>query len=339
MDTRKEMIFDDFSAESCFVVVENMNGQMLFTPENVGHDGTGIIMDSFVPVCITPVLFLDGVSKHSDAYFRAVELTNSINQLYSDEAALLLEKCKYLKEISENKLYKVMGFRDFKSFCKQMLPFEAREAYRYINIINRFSEEFVKAKSQNPTKLILLSGLSDNEIRQLERKINLDEVSCSKLKKEIQKIKKEQRQETDKNKANIQNIKGKNAILQAECESYKSVADTWRECCIKQNNKIFRLRQQIKSNHDSATKSAPEKPQKVNEPYKDVIVKNVSAERELPCKIASVKNENEQTFKEHCKMVDCLIEDFKLWLNNLSEEREQYVDKFKKNVMDKMELL
>jgi hypothetical protein len=339
MNTRKKLTFDDFASESYFDIAEDMSGQLWFAQEKVGEDWAGINIGSFVPANITPVLFVNQATKHSEAYFKAVELTNSINQCYSDEAALLLKKCKYLKEILENKLYKVMGFREFKSFCERMLSIGAREAYRYINIINRFSEDFVTANSQNPTKLMLLSSLSDDELKQLESKINLDKVSCSNLKKEIKKIKNEERKETQISKAKIRNLKEKNTMLQAACESYKSVADTWRDCCIRQSDKSFKLRQQLKSNLDSATKCAPEKPRKVNEPYKAVIVKNVSAERELPCKIASVKNENEQTFKEHCKMADCLIEDFKLWLNNLSEEREQYVDKFKKNVMDKMELL
>lgn len=100
----------------------------------------------------------------------------------------LFDMANALKEMRDDKLYKVLGYSNFEEYCEEMVGMTRRNAYRYISIAENITKENVTPVSHfGIKKLALIASLSDEEQKQIVE--NIDEKTTYKqLKSEIDKL-------------------------------------------------------------------------------------------------------------------------------------------------------
>lgn len=96
----------------------------------------------------------------------------------------IVEFSKKLKEMRDGKLYESAGFESFGEYVEQAVNLKQRQAYKYIELYENFSEEFlVKNGTLGITKLLLLTDLSEEEREEVAKDIVENDLSVEELKK------------------------------------------------------------------------------------------------------------------------------------------------------------
>ncbi len=102
----------------------------------------------------------------------------------------IFELGKKLKQMRDEKLYTAAGFETFEQYSTNAIGFSERQAYTYINIVEKNSAEFLKLTSKiGVTKLALLSPLEESEKKELVENGKAETLSVKDLKKEIENLK------------------------------------------------------------------------------------------------------------------------------------------------------
>lgn len=117
----------------------------------------------------------------TDDYVKAVNLNYHIKAAAQLAQQSLYEMCMGFKEMRDSKLYKELGYSDFKEYCEKETQMSRQSVYKYISIIEKLPAEFVASGRQiGMKKLHLLSTLSEEErteitentsVRELEQQI------------------------------------------------------------------------------------------------------------------------------------------------------------------------
>ena len=130
------------------------------------------------------------------------QLHNEIIVCGQMASSYIFELGKKLKQMRDEKLYKAVGFNTFEEYSAKAIGFSERQAYTYINIVEKNSAEFLKSTSKiGVTKLALLSPLAEDEKKELVESGKAEKLSVKDLKQEIQ------------------NLKGKNSELEKQIET------------------------------------------------------------------------------------------------------------------------
>ena len=96
----------------------------------------------------------------------------------------IVEFSKKLKEMRDGKLYESAGFESFGEYVEQAVNLKQRQAYKYIELYENFSEEFlVKNGTLGITKLLLLTDLSEEEREEVAKDVVENDLSVEQLKK------------------------------------------------------------------------------------------------------------------------------------------------------------
>lgn len=104
----------------------------------------------------------------------------------STATAYFVEFAKKLKEMRDSKLYETVGFNNFAEYVEQAVNIKQRQAYKYIEVYENFSEEFLKRNSKlGVTKLLLITSLDEEEKEQIATEIVENGVTVEELKKII----------------------------------------------------------------------------------------------------------------------------------------------------------
>lgn len=105
-------------------------------------------------------------------------------------SSYIFELGRKLKQMRDEKLYKAVGFNTFEEYSTNAIGFSERQAYTYINIVEKNSAEFLKSTSKiGVTKLALLSPLAEDEKKELVESGKAEKLSVKDLKQEIQNLK------------------------------------------------------------------------------------------------------------------------------------------------------
>ena len=89
-----------------------------------------------------------------------MQVHESIMNSKASAAAALMEMCKGLKKMRDDRLFHSLGYDDFDVYCEEMAKIRSRQAYNYIATYERLGEEFVQSNaSLGITKLELISRL------------------------------------------------------------------------------------------------------------------------------------------------------------------------------------
>lgn len=126
----------------------------------------------------------------SPAYSRAVTLHRKIAANAQAAQESLFEMCKGLKEMRDDKLYKELGYQNFEDYTQTELGFSRRNAYNYISVAEKLSENFVNSSLQiGVKKLALLAKLDEPEREQIAKSADLENASVRELKQKISDLK------------------------------------------------------------------------------------------------------------------------------------------------------
>ncbi|MBQ3219165.1 MAG: DUF3102 domain-containing protein [Clostridia bacterium] len=106
--------------------------------------------------------------------------------LYAGSTASLyiVEFAKRLKEMRDSKLYEKAGYATFGEYVEQAVNIKQRQAYKYIEVYENFSEDFLIQNSKlGITKLLLLSNLNEEEKEQVATEVIENDLTVEDLKK------------------------------------------------------------------------------------------------------------------------------------------------------------
>jgi len=148
----------------------------------------------------------------SDDYNKAVRLTKHIAAHAHAMQESLYEVCKGLKEMRDGKLYKELGYQNFEDYTENEVGIRRRQAYTYISVAENLTEDFVHSGAQiGIKKLGLLAMLEPTDREEIQQTVNIEETSVKEL------------------KAQIAELKNRNAQTAEELEASKSRADRLAE--------------------------------------------------------------------------------------------------------------
>lgn len=169
----------------------------------------------------------------SDNYTRAYSLDKKIKANAQVAQESLYEVCKGLKEMRDDKLYKELGYQNFEEYTKAELEIDRRQAYRYINIAENLTSDFVTSMSQiGTTKLTMLSKLDEATRNEIVKNTDVSGTSVKELERQIRELKSENdklRQaeekyigEVDKAKKELQKAEEENDLLSSQIEELEN---------------------------------------------------------------------------------------------------------------------
>lgn len=164
----------------------------------------------------------------SDNYTRAYSLDKKIKANAQVVQESLYEICKGLKEMRDDKLYKELGYQNFEEYTKAELEIDRRQAYRYINIAENLTSDFVTSMSQiGTTKLTMLSKLDEVTRNEIVKNTDVSGTSVKELERQIREL------------------KGENDKLRQTEEKYIGEVDKVKKELRKAEEESFSLQQQI----------------------------------------------------------------------------------------------
>ena len=124
----------------------------------------------------------------TDSYIKAVNINRSIIANAQVAQISLYTVCKGLKEMRDGKLYKELGYQNFKDYCENEVGMSYDMSRKYIMIFENIdpSQYF---ESIGVSKLYLLSTLSEEERTEITQTTDLESVSKRELEEKVKEIK------------------------------------------------------------------------------------------------------------------------------------------------------
>lgn len=134
-------------------------------------------------------------------YITAVKLNQRIIVTAQAAQQNLFDMCVLLKRMRDEKLYKELGYQNFEEYCEKEVGITRRQGQKYSKIGDMYSTENGKStshfKNLGTEKLYLLASISESQQEEIQKTVDVEEVSVRKLKEEIEKLKSE-KQEAEK---------------------------------------------------------------------------------------------------------------------------------------------
>ncbi len=255
---------------------------------------------------------------------QAVELHQKILISANLAQQNLWDMCTSLKQMRDGKLYKELGYSKFEEYCENEVGMTRRNAYRYISILERVDTQNVTPVSQiGVKKLALLATLSTEQQAEVAHNVNLEDTTYKELKAEIDKLKSEKQELSDKSADYCkQMMNAKQAQQQAEEQ-----ADNLQQIINSNRTKLDSLKAENKELSDEVEELR-------NRPIEVTPVDNSDSERRLQETIKSLERENikrneelERQYREDEQAVRKMLEKDKQ--NAIAELTAEYEEKLK----------
>lgn len=126
----------------------------------------------------------------SPEYSAALALHQQIITNGTIAANALLEMCRCLKQMRDEKLYTALGYDDFGVYCEDKANIKSRQAYTYIKIYEELPPAFLQSNANlGVTKLELLTHVNPLDREEFMEKINVADTTVNDLKAEIERLK------------------------------------------------------------------------------------------------------------------------------------------------------
>ncbi len=188
----------------------------------------------------------------------------------------LLEICKDLKTMRDEKLYLSLGYSTFEDYADTACGIKQRQAYSYISTYEKLGEKLINdMENVGITKLALISEISSYERDEFINQTDIENSTVKELKAKVEEFKRQTEQ------------------LTLELEEYKSApapeADSTADKTAELENQIKQLKQ-----------TAADKEKQLKQKYEQKVKNAVADEAK---KAESLKSENEE-LKTKLKTVD-----------------------------------
>lgn len=126
----------------------------------------------------------------SPEYSAALALHQQIITNGTIAANALLEMCRCLKQMRDDKLYTALGYDDFGVYCEDKANIKSRQAYTYIKIYEELPPAFLQSNANlGVTKLELLTHVNPLDREEFMEKVDIGELTVNELKAEIERLK------------------------------------------------------------------------------------------------------------------------------------------------------
>lgn len=274
-------------------------------------------------------------------------------------ASALLEFCKGLKRMRDEKLYTELGFDTFEDYTEKLAGIKSRMAYHYISCYENLGTTFLQSNAQlGITKLTVLSKLSPVERYELTESGEAESLSVRELEEKVKELTsakeqlsflnnetKEKAEETEKNlkeqlekalkeaeslKARLEAAESDNEITEEEREAIKAKAIN--EVLNKQSSEKLKiasemalLRQKVKKAEEEKLRAKEEAKAEVREEAEKAAKEQLAAEYEerfaaLSGESEKYKTELEKLRKEQQLEADGKTAEFQFRFKNLQSE-------------------
>ncbi len=109
----------------------------------------------------------------------------------------LLEICKDLKSMRDERLYKELGYETFEEYAEKAVGLKQRQAYSYISTYEKLGPKYLEENSSlGITKLELISQIDSYEREEFIAEENVESLSVRELKEKVDEYKKQNEQLT-----------------------------------------------------------------------------------------------------------------------------------------------
>ncbi len=86
----------------------------------------------------------------------------------------LFEMCMQIKRMRDDKLYLAAGFEKFEDYTEQALKVKQRQAYKYIQLAETYSENYIVENADiGITKLALLASVTEEEREEIAETVDI----------------------------------------------------------------------------------------------------------------------------------------------------------------------
>lgn len=259
----------------------------------------------------------------SEQHKQAIELHQKIIVSANLAQQNIWDMCNGLKTMRDNKLYKELGYQNFEDYCETEVGFNRTQAHKYISIIENTSENVYSSKHLGVSKLYLLSTISEPEQAEIAEKLDLENTTVKQLKAEIDRLKDEKQEATDKSIDYCRQLNN----AKKDADYYKQQADTSKESyrnienqLAEEKNKNFKLTNKVQELE--------------SRPIEVAVAEPTDYERRLNETIKSIEKENEKhndrleaEYRENEKIVRKQLEDEKQ--EALRKQKEEYEERLK----------
>lgn len=259
----------------------------------------------------------------SEQHKQAVELHQKIIVSANLAQQNIWDMCNGLKTMRDNKLYKELGYQNFEDYCETEVGFNRTQAHKYISIIENTSENVYSSKHLGVSKLYLLSTISEPEQAEIAEKLDLENTTVKQLKAEIDRLKDEKQEATDKSIDYCRQLNN----AKKDADYYKQQADTSKESyrnienqLAEEKNKNFKLTNKVQELESRPIEVAVAEPsdneRRLNETIKALERENIKHYDEL-----------EEEYRNNEKIVRKQLEDEKQ--EALRKQKEEYEERLK----------
>lgn len=259
----------------------------------------------------------------SEQHKQAIELHQKIIVSANLAQQNIWDMCNGLKTMRDNKLYKELGYQNFEDYCETEVGFNRTQAHKYISIIENTSENVYSSKHLGVSKLYLLSTISEPEQAEIAEKLDLENTTVKQLKAEIDSLKAEKQEATDKSIDYCRQLNN----AKKDADYYKQQADTSKESyrnienqLAEEKNKNFKLTNKVQELESRPIEVAVAEPsdneRRLNETIKALERENIKHYDEL-----------EEEYRNNEKIVRKQLEDEKQ--EALRKQKEEYEERLK----------
>lgn len=260
----------------------------------------------------------------SEQHKQAIELHQKIIVSANLAQQNIWDMCNGLKTMRDNKLYKELGYTNFEEYCENEVGMKRSNAYNYISIVEKINPENVQSIGQiGMTKLSLLATISEPEQAEIAEKLDLENTTVKQLKAEIEKLKDEKQEATDKSIDYCRQLNN----AKKDADYYKQQAGTSKESyrnienqLAEEKNKNFKLTNKVQELESRPIEVAVAEPsdneRRLNETIRALERENIKRNDEL-----------EAEYRENEKIVRKQLEDEKQ--EALRRQKEEYEERLK----------
>lgn len=125
----------------------------------------------------------------SDSYAEAVTCHTAILSGIQLASQGLYQMAQGFKRMRDGKLYKELGYKNFKEYCEAETGMNRQNVYKYITIAEKIPEDFVSSKIQiGKEKLLLLTTLTDDQREEIAENTDLEQTPVKELQRKIKEL-------------------------------------------------------------------------------------------------------------------------------------------------------
>lgn len=116
-----------------------------------------------------------------------LDLHNAIVVAGKNAMMYVYEFANKIKAMYDSKLYEKVGYNKFEDYTQEQLSIKKSQAYNYVKIAETYSVEFFHSNGKNVgvTKLLLLSDLGEEAVREVIKEVPIEDVSVKELRDTI----------------------------------------------------------------------------------------------------------------------------------------------------------